>query len=164
MPSGRTPGSREAQVLFACVLSACMSVAVSLVAPAPAFADPKATVSVTVIHARKGPPHLNVVLQPMWDTLRQTFGEKFAYYEVLGQASRKVDSGEPVELQLPTGVRFAAIYNGVTPEKGLLRVNVEMGEFRTKVRIHDGGVFFQAGQKHDGGTLIVAVRAVLDGK
>lgn len=129
--------------------------------PASASADPKASVSVTVIHAKKGPPHLHASLQPMWDTLRQTFGEKFSYYEVLDRSTGVVESGGAVAVNLPNGERFAAIYNGITPEKGLLRVNVEMGEFRTKVRIHDGGVFFQAGAKHDGGTLVVAVRAAL---
>ncbi len=156
----RCDGARVLRAVLAWLVAAM--VVVVLGAPATASADPKAVVSVTVIHAKKGPPHLNAALKPMWDTLRQTFGEKFAYYEILNQASQKVDSGAPVDVKLPNGQRFAAIYNGITPDKGLLRVNVEMGEFRTKVRIHDGGVFFQAGQKHDGGTLIVAVRAMLD--
>jgi len=140
------------------------AIVATLALPAPAAADPKAKVDVTVIHAKKGPPHLNASLQPLWDTLRQTFGEKFAHYEVLDRTSKSVDSGAPVEVKLPNGERFAAIYNGITPDKGLLRVNLEMGEFRTKVRIHDGGTFFQAGQKHDGGTLIIAIRAALEAK
>ncbi len=143
-------------VVAGCLLGA------ALLAPAPARADPKARVTVTVIQAKKDPPHLHPALQPLWDTLKKSFGDKFANFERVGETSRVVDSGAPVETTLPNGERFAAIYNGVTPDKGLLRVNVEMGEFRTKVRIHDGGVFFQAGKRFQDGTLIVAVRAALE--
>ncbi len=152
--------AREPRTVLAWMAGAL--IIAGLTAPVSAAADPKATVSVTVILAKKGPPHLHPALQPMWDTLRQTFGEKFASYDVHDQTSRKVDPGTPVDVMLPNGVKFSATYSGVTPDKGLLRVNVDMGDFQTKVRIHDGGVFFQAGQKHDGGTLVVAVRATLD--
>jgi hypothetical protein len=133
----------------------------ALLVPAEARAGGKARVTVTVILAKKEPPHLHPALQPLWDTLKQSFGDKFGNFDQVGETTRTVDEGQPVETTLPTGERFAAIYGGVTPDKGLLRVNVEMGEFRTKVRIHDGGVFFQAGKRFKDGTLIVAVRAAL---
>jgi len=155
----RNAGTRAIRAMMAGLVAAAFVAVAAL--PATSAAEPRAKVSVTVIHAKKGPPHLHDALKPMWDTLRQSFGDKFSYFDVVDTASRSVEAGNPVEVRLPNGQRFAAIYNGVTPEKGLLRINVEMDDFRTKVRIHDGGVFFQAGRKHEGGILVVAVRAAL---
>ena len=72
-----------------------------------------------------------------------------------------VGEGGRVDVEMPGGEHFVAAYGGVTPEKGLVKVAIEYGEFRTQVRIHDGGTFFQAGRKFGDGTLVVAVRVVL---
>ena len=84
--------------------------------------------------------------------------ERFPFFRV---GDRTVHTDGRVEVSLPEGGTFAAIYGGVTPEKGLLRVSLEYGDFRTKVRIHDGGVFFQAGKKVREGTLVIAIKAEL---
>lgn len=124
-------------------------------------ADPKASLTVTVIHARKGPPFLHEDLKPMWETLKKTFGDKFGYYDKVEHKVRQVAKLGKTVVKMPDGERFAAIYKGITPNKGLLRIALEYGDFRTKVRIHDGGLFFQAGKKYKGGVLVVAVQARL---
>jgi len=129
--------------------------------PREAEAGPSAEVTLTVILARREPPKLHPGLQKMWDTLRRSFGDKFAYFDLAGESSRRLAEGERIETVLPNGDRFAAIYQGVTEEKGLLRVHLEMGEFRTKVRVHDGGTFFQAGRRHGDATVLIGVRAAL---
>jgi len=146
---------------------AAAGLAVLIVAAAalPAAADappPRAMLTVTVIEARKGPPFLHDALKPMWEMLRKSFGEKFGYYDLLSASDRTVDVDGRVEIALPDGDRFAATYGGITPEKGLLRVSLEYGDFRTKVRIHDGGSFFQAGKRFREGTLVIGVKAALE--
>jgi len=143
------------RLVFVTVL--CCMLAVPLVAEA----DPRATVAVTVIHAKKGQPYLHDGLKPLWDTLKKTFGDKFTHYNLLSKKQRQVAKYGKVRLKIPDGERFAVIYKGVTPKKGLLRVALEYGDFRTKVRIHDGGLFFQAGKKYRGGVLLVAITATL---
>ncbi|MBL6974985.1 MAG: hypothetical protein ISR64_04570 [Deltaproteobacteria bacterium] len=128
---------------------------------APVQADPKASLNIVVIHAKKGPPFLHPDLKPLWATLKKTFGDKFGYYNKLQDTVRQVAKLGKTSIKMPDGERFAAIYKGITPNKGLLRIALEYGDFRTKVRIHDGGLFFQAGRKHDGGVLVVAIQARL---
>jgi hypothetical protein len=126
-------------------------------------AEPAADLTVTVIHAKRGPPFLHPALKPMWTTLQKSFGDKFAHYDQISTASRRLALGERLTVSTPDGGTFSAIYQGVTESKGLLRIHLEFGDFRTKVRVHDGGVFFQAGKRHQGGTLVVAVSAALRG-
>jgi len=126
-----------------------------------AEAQPRAQVTLTVILAQREPPKLHPGLQKMWDTLRRSFGDRFSHFDLAGETTRVLAEGDRVETTLPNGERFAAIFRGVTEEKGLLRVHLEMGEFRTKVRVHDGGVFFQAGKRHGNATILVGVRAAL---
>lgn len=137
------------------------AIGLTLILSAPAQADPKASLTVVVIHAKKGPPFLHPDLKPLQDTLKKTFGDKYGYYDKLKDTTRQVARLGKTSLDMPDGERFAAIYKGITPNKGLLRIALEYGDFRTKVRIHDGGLFFQAGKKHDGGVLVVAIKATL---
>jgi hypothetical protein len=142
-------------------VAAAVLLAAIVAASGTARADPRATIEVTVIEARKGPPFLHDALKPMWDMLKRSFGEKFAYYGLVQATTGSVDPGGKVDVTMPGDERFSAGYEGVTPEKGLLRVSIECGDLRTKVRIHDGGTFFQAGRRLGEGTLIVAVKATL---
>lgn len=157
------PGRRPAPSLFAGrvrrLLAAVALLGVMLAGALPVYADPAASVTVTVIHARKGEPYLHEALKPLWETLRKTFGAKFDSYDQVSSQTRTLAVDQRFELSMPNGDSFAAIYGGITPEKGLLRISLEYGDFRTKVRIHDGGMFFQAGRSWKGGTLVLAIKA-----
>ncbi|HOI09630.1 MAG TPA: hypothetical protein PK313_04045 [Myxococcota bacterium] len=142
-------------------VAAALAATVVLGAPGAARAEPRARLEITVIQAKAGPPFLHPELKPLWKTLRKTFGDKFAHYQKVASREGVVESGRAVSVPLPDGTVFEATFSGLTDVKGLLRVHLAFGEFRTKVRIHDGGVFFQAGRKYEGGTLIIAVSAAL---
>lgn len=126
--------------------------------------EPSAKITITVIKARKSPPFLDEVLKPIWPTLKKTFGDRFAYYEQFSTTEETLLVNQSTSAQMPGGQPFKAIYGGLSPNKGLLRVHLEFGEYRTKVRIHDGGVFFQAGSKHEKDTIVVAIKAELTEK
>lgn len=148
--ASRLPVVLAATILAAAVLGTTADAAAE--APAVRF-------EITVIQAKAGPPYLNPELKPLWSTLKKTFGDKYAHYQKVTARSGTVADGEALSVPLPDGTVFKATYTGVTDKKRLLRVHLAFGEFRTKVRIHDGGVFFQAGRKYEGGTLIIAVSA-----
>ena len=157
LPGGGRPG-RIARVV---VVGVALGVLWAGAAAQAARADARATVQVTVIEARKGPPFLHATLQPMWDLLKRSFGDKFVYFDLYRAAEQTLAEGGRVDVEMPGGDHFVAVYGGVTPEKGLIKVAIEYGEFRTQVRIHDGGTFFQAGRKFGDGILVVAVRVAL---
>lgn len=127
--------------------------------PREAGADPLARVFVTVIHAKKAPPFLHEGVKPLWDTLRRTFGDRFACYDLVATSEREVAKGGRVEIPMPDGGTFAVLYRGVTEDGRFLKLTVEHGDLKSRVRIHDGGLFFQAGTRWQGGVLIVGVRA-----
>jgi len=149
---------------LALALAAAMLVAATLGTTRDAWADPPARLEVTVIQAKAGPPYLHPELKGLWTTLKKTFGDKFSYYQKIASRQGVVANGQSVSVPLPDGTVFEATYSGVTDKKNLLRVHLAFGEFRTKVRIHDGGVFFQAGRKYDRGTLVIAVSAALENR
>ncbi|NOZ01112.1 MAG: hypothetical protein GXP54_04390 [Deltaproteobacteria bacterium] len=136
-------------------------IAICLLAPSSAHADPRAELTITVIHAKKGPPFLHNDLKPMWKILKKTFLDKYGYFNMVQRRTSEVANLGRTGVKMPDGRRFTAIYKGITPNKGLLRIAIEYGDFRTKVRIHDGGLFFQAGRRYKGGVLLVAVHARL---
>lgn len=145
-------------------LAAVALVVAVLGAACEAGAEPAARMEITVIQAKSGPPYLHPELKPLWTTLRKTFGDKYAHYQKIASREGVAENGQTVSVPLPDGTVFQATYSGLTETRGLLRVHLAFGEFRTKVRIHNGGVFFQAGRKFDGGTLIIAVNASLVGQ
>jgi hypothetical protein len=142
-------------------LGVAVALAWSAAGEAAARADPPARIAITVVEARKGPPFLHPTLKPLWEVLKKTFGDKFTSYDLVQAAEKVLASGGREEVPLPTGETFVAVYDGVGTERGLVKVAIEMGPFRTSVRIHDGGTFFQAGRTWKDGTLVIAVKASL---
>lgn len=126
-----------------------------------ASADPPALVRVSVIHAKKGPPFLHDGVKPLWDTLRKTFGGRFAYFDLLSSTERHVEKQGRVEVRMPDQGMFAVVYRGVSEDGRFVKVTIEHDDLKSRVRIHDGGLFFQAGKRWQGGVLIVGVRVTL---
>ncbi len=127
--------------------------------PIEALADPVVLVRVTVIHAKKSPPFLHDRVKPLWDTLRKTFGDRFAYYDLVSSTEREVARQGRVVVPMPDGGTFAVEYRGVTADGRFLKLTVVHDDLTSRVRIHDQGLFFQAGKRWQGGVLIVGVQA-----
>ncbi len=156
----KTSSGRASRIAMA-FAAAALAVAIFGTAGNASADEPAARFEITVIQAKAGPPYLNPELKPLWPTLKKTFGDKYAHYQKVTARDGVVADGQTLSVPLPDGTVFQATYSGLSDKKGLLRVHLAFGEFRTKVRIHDGGVFFQAGRKFEGGTLIIAVSASL---
>lgn len=127
--------------------------------PRQALADPLVRVRVTVVHAKKSPPFLHDRIKPLWDTLRKTFGDRFAYYDLVSSAEREVAKQGRIEVPMPDGGTFAVVYRGVTEDGRFLKMTIVHGDLTSRVRIHDQGLLFQAGKRWQGGVLIVGVQA-----
>lgn len=126
-----------------------------------AKADPKANISITVIHAKKGAPFLHPALESIWETLKKTFGERYTSYDQISLTESELSVDEEMEVEMPDKEKFKVQYRGITENKGLLRIAITYGDFQSKVRIVSGGLFFQAGKKYKDGTLIIGIRATL---
>ncbi len=141
------------------VVAVWLVAASGLGVPGTASADPLARVRVVVIHAKKSPPFLHDRIKPLWDTLRKTFGDRFAYYDLVSSTEREVAKQGRIEVPMPEGGTFTVQYRGVTKDGRFLKMTVIHGDLTSRVRIHDQGLFFQAGKRWQGGVLIVGVRA-----
>ncbi len=124
-----------------------------------AQADPIARIGVTVIHAKKSPPFLHDKVQPLWDTLRKTFGDRFAHYDLMSVVEREVAKGGRVEVPMPDGGLFMVEYRGLSKDSRFLKLSIVHDDLKSRVRLHDGGLLFQAGKRWKGGVLIIGVRA-----
>ena len=124
-------------------------------------ADPRVRLTITVIHAKKTPPFLHERLKPMWETLRRTFGDRFAHYNLLSTTEKEVTKGDRVEAPTPEGGQFAVTYRGVSEDGRFVKLDIQQGALSSRVRLHNGGLVFQAGKRHEGGVLVVGVQAAV---
>jgi len=112
---------------------------------------------IQVIHATRGKPFVDEALRPLRRYLKNSFGSRYQRFKQLEKRSLTLSQRERGSLELPNGTKLLLTYLGV--EESLLRLVMEVGGLKTTVKVHDGGLFFQAGRKHKGGMLIVAIRA-----
>lgn len=127
--------------------------------PGEVSADPIVRISVRVIHAKKAPPFLHDQVKPLWDMLRKSFGDRFAYYDLLVMKERELAKGARMTVPMPDGKTFEVLYRGISEDGRFLKLTIEHGDLKSRIRIHDGGLVFQAGTRFQGGVLIVGVRA-----
>ncbi|MBM4388624.1 MAG: hypothetical protein FJ088_12855, partial [Deltaproteobacteria bacterium] len=114
---------------------------------------------ITVIYAQKKSPYLNKNLKPLWKYLSESFGGKFDWFELIETKNMVLKMDEKMEHELPNGDKMAMTFAGVTENKKLLRIHLEIADLQTKVRVKDGALFFQAGRKHKNGIIILAIKA-----
>ena len=121
-------------------------------------APPKAVrCDVQVILATNGAPDIAPELRPLTRYLENSFGNRYSRFEQLASHRVLVARDQRGNVALPNGAELGLSYLGA--EEGLLRLTMDVGGLKTTVRVHDGGLFFQAGKKFRDGMLIVAIRA-----
>ena len=112
---------------------------------------------VQVIHATKGSPYVDPSIRPLSRYLKNSFGSRFTRFRRLEKSNMTLKVDARGTQSLPNSTKLHLTYLGV--EDSLLRLVMEVGGLKTTVKVHDGGLFFQAGRKYKNGMLIVAVRA-----
>lgn len=140
-------------VLIAGLLLTCLS------GPVPnAEEEPgRIRAEIQVIHATRGKPMIDTRLKKLSRYLTRAFGNHYQSFKQLGSTRPMVLSkGMKRTRKLPNTTTLALTYMGKSDS--LLRLALDVGGLSTTVKIHDGGLFFQAGRKHQGGMLIVAIR------
>lgn len=124
-----------------------------------AAAEPVARVEVTVLHAKKSPPFLHEKAKPYWDTLRRTFGDRFAFYDYLSSHVGELKKEERLDVAMPEGGTFTVVYQGASKDGKSALLLFQTEGLKTNVRLHDGGIVFQAGKRYKGGILIIGIKA-----
>ena len=111
---------------------------------------------IQVIHATKGPAHVDPALRPIARYLESSFGNRYTRFVRLGRADLDLSKGQTGRQALPNGTHLELTYLGT--ESTLHRLELAVDGLKTRVKIHDGGLFFQAGRRYKDGMLIVAFR------
>ncbi|MFH1531598.1 MAG: hypothetical protein ABIK09_12795 [Pseudomonadota bacterium] len=126
-------------------------------------AEPEAHCKVRVILAKEGAGGLDPAIErPLKQYLTKSFGARYQGFDLLDTATLDVTRGKRGEIPLPDGTWLRLTYLGNQGE--FIKLSMEMPGVKTLVRIRDGGLFFQAGHKHKGGMMILAISATTTGK
>ena len=112
---------------------------------------------VSVILATNGAPDVAPELRPLKRYLENSFGNRYTRFEQLASHRLLLAADRRSELALPNDTSLGLTYLGVEGE--LLRLTMDLAGLKTTVKVHDGGLFFQAGRKFRDGMLVVAIRA-----
>lgn len=146
-------------------------VAASSMAPAVAFADQRPPAAATddqsigatvfVIHASNDGTGIDPVLKP-YPELKQPPFSAYNSYRLLNKKSFTLNS-DGTNVSLPDGGTFNLRYNGKDGGKHAVQASITKKNGKkflpsVTVRAKAGQTFFIAGQKHDGGILVLGIR------
>ena len=125
----------------------------------PALASAESHIEIQLIKATTSDsPSVAGELKELANTLKRFPG--FNTFTLAAQDKMSLKLGEVASMAAPGGKKIQVTYRGVS--KGFVKLRFKLGELEMNVRVHNGGVFFHGGYKHDGARLIVAVRATSD--
>ncbi len=111
---------------------------------------------VTVIHATKKQRAADGKLDKLGRYLTKSF-KKYKGFKQLDKTSEKLELGKGGSLTLPNGKELSFRYDGT--KKGFIQLYLEVDGLKTKVRVKDGGTFFQAGRGYKKGMIVLAFDA-----
>lgn len=125
--------------------------------------EPKAHCTVRVILAKGGGGGMDPSIKnPLKRYLTKSFGTRYESFDLLDTATMDVTRGKRGKISLPDGTWLRLSYLG--NQGKFIKLSMEMPGVKTLIRIRDGGLFFQAGHKHKGGMMILAISATTTGK
>ncbi len=130
----------------------------ALVAADQPKADPPQQIrcEVQIILATSGAPDVAKELRPLKRYLENSFGNRYSRFEHIASHTLSLRLDQRGSLGLPNNTQLGLAYLGA--EEGLIRLTMEVGGLKTQVKVHDGGLFFQAGRRYKDGMLVVAIR------
>ena len=117
----------------------------------------KVRCDITVIHATKGKAGVDPALKPLASYLTNSFGSRYQSFKEIGRTALTLAPNERAVHKLPNDTELSLTYLGA--DETLLRLLMEVSGLKTTVKVHDGGLFFQAGRSYKEGMLVVAIRS-----
>lgn len=117
----------------------------------------KVRCDIQIIHATRGRKFVDPTLKSIKRYLENSFGTRYQAFHKLGRASMPLSKGSRKTKKLPNDTNLSLTYLGA--DDGRIRLLMDVGGLKTTVKVHDGGLFFQAGRRYKAGMLIVAIRA-----
>ena len=115
---------------------------------------------VQIIHAKKESGDADPALTPISRYLKRSFGSRYRSFKQLNRTSMQLRVNAVGTESLPNNTTLRLKYLG--SEENLLRLEMSVGDLKTNVKVHNGGLFFQAGRSYRNGMLIVAIRVKKD--
>ena len=109
----------------------------------------------TFILAAPRPTKVDKRLKAMEKDLRRAFAGRFRRFDFLSQSQPRLIAGKAHSVELPGGGEITLTYKG--REGPYLRLRIEMPGFGGDVRVRNAKRFFQAGRKHQDGTLVIGI-------
>lgn len=131
---------------------------VLLGAGASAWAQPgDVRLKIAVIHATKDGDAKDPALRKVQGALEKAFGG-YTQFKQLAKHDLELHKGAPKSVGLPNGQTAEFTYEGpVGASEHKIKLAVPEGRVDIDVRLPVNRVFYQAGFKHDGGILILAL-------
>ena len=115
---------------------------------------------VQIIHAKKEAGVDDPALEPISRYLTRSFGSRYRSFKQINRTSMLLPIHAVGTETLPNKTTLRLKYLG--SEENLLRLEMSVGDLKTNVKVHNGGLFFQAGRTYRNGMLIVAIRVKKD--
>ncbi|MFT7624204.1 MAG: hypothetical protein ACI9WU_003391 [Myxococcota bacterium] len=140
------------------LLALALAAAVASTGPDPTQANKVARVraEIQVIHATRGDKFVDPSLKSLKRYLENSFGTRYQSFKLLGKSSMPLSRAQRQTQKLPNETELALTFLGTQASR--LRLLMEVGGMKTTVKVHDGGLFFQAGRRYKAGMLVVAIR------
>lgn len=113
-----------------------------------------AKITLRIIHAKKGQDQLSPELNNISKFLRSSFKD-YAFFDLLSTQEQPLKKGEKHAFELPNGNALVLEYRDF--QAPFFTIGVQLAELESVVKVRDGGLFFQAGRRHQGGMIVLAI-------
>lgn len=124
--------------------------------PLPASAAEGVSLKVAVVHATKNGNQTDPALANIQGSLKKVFGGYTAFKQ-LDKAELALTLEKGGEVKLPNGKTAAFAYKGKKGAQHQLTLTIPESRVNVDLRAPARKMFYQAGMKHDGGILILAL-------
>ncbi len=124
--------------------------------PLAANAADGVTLKVAVVHAKKAGDQTDPALANIQGSLQKVFGGYTAFKQ-LDKAELPLTASKGGEVKLPNGKTAAFAYTGKKGAQHQLKLTIPESNVNVDLRAPARKMFYQAGMKHDGGILILAL-------
>jgi len=131
----------------------------TMAAPTAAFAaggGDNVGLKVSVIHAKKTGTEKDPALDKIVGALSKVFGG-YTSFRQLDKKALALTLEKGGEVQLPNGKTAVFAYKGKKGSQHQIKLTIPQSKVDVDLRAPAGKMFYQAGMKHDGGILILAL-------